>query len=348
MVRYRVGPAALPKGTYRKVTGSEALVLGLVTATQKANLHLVFAGSPGVPAGDILHQLAELKHHEVFSLQAEDEIAALSMAVGASFGGALGVTATSGPGMSLSAEGLGLAVMAELPLVCINVQRGGPSTGLPTKTEQADLFQALFGRHGECPLAVLAPISPADCFAMALEAVCLAVRFMTPVVVLSDVFLGNGGDRGKSRPARELPAIDVQHPAASPSSSNGSAPFLPYTRDEKLVRPWALPGTPGLEHRIGGLEKEDKTGNVSYEPINHETLVKLRAAKIANIAAEIPPLEVHGPAQGDVLVLGWGSTHGAIIAAVDRLLAGGRKVACAHLRYLNPYAEKLGRGVAPL
>ncbi len=339
--RYRVGRAALPKGRYRKITGSEALVLGLVAATEKANLDLVFAAAPGVPAGEILHQMAELKNHEVVSLQAEDEMAALSMALGASFGGALGATATSGPGMSLSAEGLGLAVMAELPLVCINAQRGGPSTGLPTKTEQADLFQALFGRHGECPLAVLAPSSPADCFAMTYEAVRLAVRFMTPVVVLSDVYLGNSAEAWRIPAVADLGAIEVRHPAGS-SSTNGGGRFMPYARDEKLVRPWALPGTPGLEHRIGGLEKEDKTGNVSYEPINHETLVKIRAAKIAHIAAEIPPLEVHGPIQGEVLVLGWGSTQGAIRSAVDRLKAKGRLVACAHLRHLNPLPKNLG------
>jgi 2-oxoglutarate/2-oxoacid ferredoxin oxidoreductase subunit alpha len=339
--RYRVGRAALPKGRYRKVTGSEALVLGLVAATERANLDLVFAGAPGIPAGEILHHMADLKHHEVYSLQAEDEMAALSMALGASFGGALGVVATSGSGMSLSAEGLGLTVMAELPLVCINVQRGGPSNGMLTKTEQADLFQALFGRHGECPLAVLAPSSPADCFAITYEAVRLAVRFMTPVVVLSDVYLANSAEAWKIPASADLTAIEVRHPTGTSTSNNGSGRFMPYARDEKLVRPWALPGTPGLEHRIGGLEKEDKTGNVSYEPINHETLVKLRAAKIANIAAETPPLEVHGAAQGDVLVLGWGSTQGAIRTAVDRLKAKGRSVACAHLRYLNPLPRNL-------
>jgi 2-oxoglutarate ferredoxin oxidoreductase subunit alpha len=341
-VRFRVPRADLPKGRYRKVTGNEALVLGLVAAAARANLPLVFAGAPSVPASDILHQLAELKHHGICSLQAEDEIAALSMALGAAFGGALGVTATSGPGMSLSAEGLGLAVMAELPCVIVNVQRGGPSTGLPTKTEQADLFQALFGRHGECPLPVLAPSSPADCFTTVFEAVRLAVRFMTPVVLLSDLYLANSAEPWKIPNVTDLPTVDVRHPEPFNPQSNGVAARLPYERDARLVRPWAIPGTPGLEHRIGGLEKEDKTGDDSYDPLNHEAMVKIRAAKIANVADEIPPLEVHGPDAGDLLVLGWGGTFGAVSTAVERVRGRGRQVAWAHLRYLHPLPKNTG------
>jgi 2-oxoglutarate ferredoxin oxidoreductase subunit alpha len=335
--RYRVAPVDVPKGRYRTVTGMDALVLGLVTATRGAELSLVFAGAPSVPAGDMLRRLAELKEHEVFTIQAEDESAALAMALGASFGGAMGVTATSGPGMSLAADGLGLAVMAELPAVIINLQRGGPSTGLPTKTEQADLFQAMFGRHGECPLPVLAPSSPADCFALAHEAVRLAVRYMTPVVLLADVHLANRGERWQIPDGGELPSLTVEHPAAS---KNGE-PFMPYARNERHTRPWAIPGTPGLEHRIGGLEKEDKTGNVSYDPANHETMVKTRATKIARIAEEIPELEVHG-GDADLLVIGWGSTHGVILSAVARARAKGVSVACAHLRHLYPLPRNLG------
>ncbi len=304
-----VAPAQRSKGRYRKVTGNQALVLGLIAATQPAKLSLFFAGTPSTPASDILHQLTELKHHDVCPLQAEDEIAALTMALGASFGGSLGVTATSGPGMSLSADGLGLAVMAELPCVVLNLQRGGPSSGLPTKTEQADLMQALFGRHGECPLPVLAAASAADCFAVAHEAVRLAVRFMTPVVLLSDLSVAQSTELWKVPAPADLPAVQVEHPRAGHEANNGSQPgFLPYARDERLARPWAVPGTPGLEHRVGGLEKEDKTGNVSYDPVNHETMVGIRAAKIANIANDIPVLDVVGPAAGEVPG-GWLGRH---------------------------------------
>jgi 2-oxoglutarate ferredoxin oxidoreductase subunit alpha len=346
--RLRVAKANLPKGQYRKLTGNEGVVLGLVTAARQANLSLVYAAAPGMPASDLFHQLANLKQHGVFTLQAEDEIAALAMAVGASFGGSLGVTATSGPGMSLSAEGLGLAVMAELPCVVVNLQRGGPSTGLPTKTEQADLLQALFGRHGECPLPVLAPGSAADCFTMAYEAVRLATRYMTPVVLLSDVHLAHSAQAWRIPANGELPDVEVHHPAASRCYGSGvrnqetSVPLLPYERDEQLARPWALPGTPGLEHRVGGLEKEDKTGDVSYDPVAHETLVKIRADKIARIASDIPLLEVHGAAEGELLVLGWGSTQGAILSAVERARAKKRSVACAHLSYLHPLPRNTG------
>jgi len=333
-IRYRVAKADLPKGRYRKITGHEALVLGLVAAAQRANLSLVYAGAPNVAAGEIFHQLALLKHHGMVAMQAEDDMAALTMALGASFGGALGAIGTSGPGMSLSAEALGLAVMSELPCVIIDLQRSGPSSGMPTKTEQADLLQALFGRHGECPLAVVAPLSASDCFASVYEAVRLAVRFMTPVVLLGDVYLAHSAEPWQIPAIAELPVIDNRQQAAA-HSCNGE-PFMPYARDECLVRPWAIPGTPGLEHRIGGLEKEDKTGVVNYDPLNHEKLVKTRAAKIARIGEEIPPLEVHGPTEGDLLVLGWGSTFGAIISAVERVQKKGGQVSCAHLRYLNP------------
>jgi 2-oxoglutarate ferredoxin oxidoreductase subunit alpha len=352
---FRVPRASLPPGTYRKMTGNAALALGLVTAANLAGKQLLYAGYPITPASDILHHLCELKQYGVSTIQAEDEIAAIAMAIGASFGGALGVTATSGPGLCLKSEGLGLAVMTELPVVVIDVQRGGPSTGLPTKTEQADLLQAMFGRNGECPVAVVAPCSPGDCFTMALEAVRLAVRFMTPVVLLSDGYLANGAEPWMIPNVADLPAIHVEHPTAPNSAGNGSngsngsnghgnghthgnggAHFLPYKRDERLVRPWAIPGTPGLEHRIGGIEKEDVTGNVCYEPENHEHMVRTRAQKIANIAQEIPLLEVTGPAEGDLLVVGWGGTHGSLITAVQRAQRKGFKVAHAHLRYLNP------------
>jgi 2-oxoglutarate ferredoxin oxidoreductase subunit alpha len=342
-VHYRVARAPIAPGVYRKVTGNEALALGLVAAARQAGLDLFYASYPITPASDVLHQLANLKRFGVRTLQAEDEIAAVGAAIGASFGGALGVTATSGPGVCLKAEAVGLAVMTELPLVLIDVQRGGPSTGLPTKTEQADLLQAMFGRHGECPVCVVAPAAPADCFAMIFEAVRLAVRFMTPVYFLSDGYLANGAEPWRLPRVEDLPRIPVQHPSAPPSSGGRhGAAFLPYARDERLVRAWAVPGTPGLEHRIGGLEKADVTGDVSYDPLNHERMVQMRAQKVANIAGEIPPLEVSGPAEGDLLVLGWGSTFGAIRTAVQRAQRKGLAVAHAHLRYLNPMPGNTG------
>jgi 2-oxoglutarate ferredoxin oxidoreductase subunit alpha len=342
-VHYRVSKAQIKPGRYRKITGNEALAIGLVSAAQLADLALVYCSYPITPASDILHQLSEMKRFGVRTMQAEDEIAAAGMAIGAAFGGALGVTATSGPGICLKSEAIGLAVMTELPFVVIDVQRGGPSTGLPTKTEQADLLQALFGRNGECPLAVLAPCSPADCFHMAFEAVRLAVQFMTPVLLLSDGYLANGAEPWGIPAVGSLPHIRVRHPAAVSANGSGNgqgngeaAHFLPYERDERLVRPWAVPGTPGLEHRIGGLEKEDVTGNVSYDPVNHHHMVMTRAKKIANIANDIPPLEVVGPDRGDLLVIGWGGTYGALTTAVQRSIRKGYKVAHAHLRYLNP------------
>jgi 2-oxoglutarate ferredoxin oxidoreductase subunit alpha len=333
---FHVGKATLPPGTYRKITGNAAVALGLVAAAHQAGKRLVYAGYPITPASDILHHLAELKNYNVCTVQAEDEIAAMGMAIGASFGGALGVTATSGPGICLKSEAIGLGVMTELPAVVIDVQRGGPSTGLPTKTEQADLLQAMYGRNGECPVAIVAPCSPGDCFTMAMEAVRLAVRFMTPVLLLSDGYLANGAEPWLIPDPARLPAIPVKHPTEPNSNGDGHHGFLPYKRNERLSRPWAIPGTPGLEHRIGGIEKEDVTGNISYDPANHEHMVKRRAQKIANIALDIPPLEVSGPTQGDVLVIGWGGTYGAIVTAVQRAQRKGLKVAHAHLRYLNP------------
>ncbi len=346
-VHYRVSKAAIAPGRYRKITGNEALAIGLVAASKRADLPLVYATYPITPASDILHQLAELKRYGVRTLQAEDEIAAIGAAIGASFAGTLGVTGTSGPGICLKSEAIGLAVMTELPVVIVDVQRGGPSTGLPTKTEQADLLQAMFGRNGECPACILAPCSPSDCFDMAFEAVRLAVGFMTPVFVLSDGYLANGAEPWPIPDPAKLPRIPVRFAPAhvggnGTSNGNGEAVFHPYERDPRLVRPWAVPGTPGLEHRIGGLEKEDVTGNVSYDPANHEHMIHTRAQKIANIANEIPELSVVGPAEGDVLVLGWGGTYGSIVTACQRAQRKGLKVAHAHLRYLNPMPRNTG------
>jgi 2-oxoglutarate ferredoxin oxidoreductase subunit alpha len=341
-VHYSVPPAQIKPGRYRKITGNEALAIGLVSAATLMNKAVVYASYPITPASDILHYLSDLKRFGVRTVQAEDEIAAMGMAIGASFGGALGVTATSGPGICLKSEAIGLAVMTEMPVIIIDVQRGGPSTGLPTKTEQADLLQAMYGRNGECPAAIVAPCSPADCFAMIFEAVRLAVSFMTPVFLLSDGYLANGAEPWLIPRVEDLPKIHVRHPQGPTSNGNGEAHFLPYKRDERLVRQWAIPGTPGLEHRIGGLEKEDGTGNVSYDPANHEHMVRTRAQKIANIAKEIPLLEVNGPAEGELLVIGWGGTYGAIVSAVQRAQRKGYKVAQAHLRYLNPVPRNTG------
>jgi 2-oxoglutarate ferredoxin oxidoreductase subunit alpha len=340
-VHFRVPRAKLPPGTYRKITGNNAIAMGLVTAAQLAGKNVTYAGYPITPASDILHHLCELRNYNVTALQAEDEIAAMGMAIGAAFGGALGCTATSGPGLALKSEGIGLAVMTELPVVIVDVQRGGPSTGLPTKTEQADLLQAMYGRNGECPVAIVAPQSPGDCFTMAMEAVRIAFGFMTPVILLSDGYLANGSEPWRIPDVSELPPIKVTHPTQANSNGNGHHGFLPYKRDERLVRPWAIPGTPGLEHRIGGIEKQDVTGNVSYDPENHEHMVRTRAKKIANIANEIPLLEVAGPEQGDLLVIGWGGTYGSILTAVQRSQRKGLRVAQAHLRYLNPMPRNI-------
>ncbi len=334
--RYVVPAAKSAPGTYRNVTGNEATAIGCVAAAKLAERPLLYASYPITPASDILHQLAGYKNFGVRTFQAEDEIAAIGVALGASYGGALGLTGTSGPGMALKAEMLGLAVMVELPLVVVNVQRAGPSTGMPTKTEQSDLLQALYGRNGESPIPIVAPGSPAECFAMAIEAWRIALRHMTPVVFLSDAFLANGTEPWRIPDLADLPDLDV------PNRTDAEG-FYPYLRDEEtLARPWVVPGTPGLEHRIGGLEKLDILGAVSYDPDNHHRMTLLRAEKVARIADDIPPLEVAGPPEGDLLILGWGSTYGAIRSAAERLQARGRSVAHAHLRYLNPLPSNTG------
>ncbi|MGE0387935.1 MAG: 2-oxoacid:acceptor oxidoreductase subunit alpha [Gammaproteobacteria bacterium] len=336
MGKYKVSKATLAPGKYRRITGNEATALGFLAAAEISGRPLVYASYPITPASDILHELSRLRHFGVRTVQAEDEIAAIGMAIGAAYGGALGLTGTSGPGVALKSEAIGLGVMAELPLVIANVQRAGPSTGLPTKTEQADLLQAMFGRNGECPVAIVAPSTPSECFAMAIEAFRLALKYMTPVFFLSDGYLANGSEPWRIPTPDELPKIDV-------AFASDPATFQPYARDPKtLARPWAVPGTPGLEHRIGGLEKQDVTGDVSYNSQNHERMVNLRAAKIAGIADDIPALEVRGPAQGDLLVLGWGGTAGAIRHAVEAAQEEGLKVAAAHLRYLNPFPRNTG------
>lgn len=337
--RYRVPPAAHAPGTYRRISGNEATELGLVTAAQKAGKKIVYASYPITPASNIIHGLARLKHFGVKTFQAEDEIAAICAAIGASFAGDIGVTGTSGPGMALKGEAMGLAVMLELPLVIVNVQRAGPSTGMPTKTEQTDLLQAMYGRHGECPCIIVAPSSPSDCFTMAVEAVRLAILHMVPVIYMSDAYLANGAEPWRVPNADDIPPIRVVHP--EPRQDTDEL-FLPYKRDaENLARQWAIPGTAGYEHRIGGLEKQVDTGNVSYDPDNHHTMIALRAEKIERAARNIPPLEVRGPTSGDALVLGWGGTYGSITTAVDRLRNAGRSVASAHLRYLNPFPANL-------
>jgi 2-oxoglutarate ferredoxin oxidoreductase subunit alpha len=333
---YRVRKAALAPGKYRNITGNEATALGFIAASQMAQRPLFYASYPITPASDILHELSRHKNFGVKTFQAEDEIAAMGAAIGASFSGHLGLTGTSGPGVALKSEAIGLAVMTELPVVIANIQRGGPSTGLPTKTEQADLLQAMFGRNGECPVAIVAPATPADCFAMAFEAFRIATKFMTPVFFLSDGYLANGSEPWRIPSINELPRIDVKF-RTDPEG------FHPYLRDkETLARPWAIPGTAGLEHRIGGLEKQHVTGNVSYHPENHEFMVRLRAEKIAGIANFIPEIEVFGKPEGKVLVVGWGGTYGAITSAVEVLQKRGESVSAIHLRYLNPFPRNLG------
>jgi len=340
--RYHISKAPLKPGRYRNIMGNEALAYGLMAAAQQSKCDLFLASYPITPASDILHELARHKNFGIRTFQAEDEIAAITAAIGASFGGAMAVTTSSGPGIALKQEGIGLAVMTELPLLVINVQRGGPSTGLPTKTEQSDLLQVLFGRNGECPIPVIAARGPADCFEVAQEAWRIAVRFMTPVFILSDGYIANGSEPWLLPDVKSLPPIEVKHPAAEDYSAHaGGRPFLPYERDERLARPWAVPGTAGLMHRIGGLEKQDVTGNVNYEPANHEHMVHQRARKVAGIARDIPPLEVDGPATGRLLVLSWGGTYGACATAVEQMRARGATVAHAHLRYLNPFPANL-------
>ncbi|GBD26057.1 2-oxoglutarate oxidoreductase subunit KorA [bacterium HR30] len=333
---FEVKPARLEPGTYRNITGNSALALGFVVAARKAGRPLFLGSYPITPASDILHELAALKEFDVYTFQAEDEIAGIGAALGAAFGGAIAVTTTSGPGMCLKAETINLAVSVELPLVICDIQRGGPSTGLPTKTEQADLLMALYGRNSESPVVVLAPATPADCFSIALEAVQIAVKYMTPVIILSDGYLANGAEPWRLPNLEELPDIRVEF-RTDPRG------YYPYLRDPMtLSRPWVIPGTPGLEHRIGGLEKEHLTGNVSYAPVNHEQMVRVRARKIAGIAREIPPTKIIGPSTGDLVVLGWGSTYGPIEAAVRKAQAEGKSVSHVHVRHLNPLPSDLG------
>jgi 2-oxoglutarate ferredoxin oxidoreductase subunit alpha len=336
-VSYVVPPAHLPPGRYRNISGNSALALGIIAASEKSGLTVLLGSYPITPASDILHELSHHKNFNVITFQAEDEIAAIGAALGASFAGCLGITTTSGPGVALKTETIGLATMAELPLVIVNIQRGGPSTGLPTKTEQADLLQALFGRNSEAPVPVLAASTPSDCFETVYEACRIAIESMTPVFVLSDGYLANGAEPWRLPDLDKLAPIPIHHP----TSPDG---FQPYARDpETLARPWAIPGTPGLEHRIGGIEKQDVTGNVSYDPANHEKMVRLRAEKVQRIARRIPPLVVSGDPDGDLLVVGWGSTYGSITAAVNRRRArGGARIGHVHLRYLNPLPSNLG------
>ena len=339
---YEVKPAPAAPGVYRNVSGAQALAWGLVAAAERSGVRLFYASYPITPASELLHELSRLKNFDVITLQAEDEIAAANVALGAAFAGDLGVTGTSGPGMDLKAETLGLAVTLELPMVIVDVQRAGPSTGMPTKTEQADLLLALFGRHGESPMPVVASRSPSHCFDAALEAARIAITYRTPVILLSDTFLANSSEPWLLPDVDSLPRIDP----AFATGPNAGQEFLPYLRDERLARPWAVPGTKGLRHRVGGLEKEDGTGDISYDPENHERMTQLRATKVAKVADEIPPLEVDDPdGDADVLVLGWGSTYGTIKAAARRVRQRGRKVATAHLVHLNPMPSNTGEVV---
>ena len=343
-VRYRVERASLKPGTYRKISGNEATALGFLIAAEKADKPLTYASYPITPASEILHQLSLLKNFGVKTFQAEDEIAAVCAAIGAAYAGDLALTGSSGPGIALKGEAISLAVMLELPLVIVDVQRAGPSTGMPTKTEQADLMLALWGRPSESPVAVIAPQSPSDCFDAAIEAFRMAVRAMCPVLFLTDGFIGNGAEPWRLPNLDDIPPIEVHHPT---ETNNPGGTYLPYQRDpETLARPWAIPGVPGLEHRVGGLEKEDGTGNVSYDPDNHDHMVRTRAAKIQKLADLIPPVEVQGPETGDLLLLGWGGTFGAIRTAGQRLRQAGHSVATAHLRHLNPMPANLGEVLA--
>jgi 2-oxoglutarate ferredoxin oxidoreductase subunit alpha len=333
--RYQVEPAKLPKGIYRNISGNEALALGFITASVKSGLPLFLGSYPITPASDILHELSKYKNFDVRTFQAEDEIAAVCSAIGASFSGALAITTTSGPGVALKSEAIGLAVMTELPLIIIDVQRGGPSTGLPTKTEQSDLQQAIIGRNGESPVVVLAVSTPADCFAMAIEAARIATKYMVPVMLLSDGYIANGSEPWLIPEPDLIPEIKVRFRTQIEG-------FKPYLRDENLARPWAIPGTPGLEHRIGGLEKSNISGDVNYEPENHEFMVRLRAQKVKNIENDIPQLEVTGDRDAEILVVGWGGTYGAITESVAKVRSEELKIAQAHFKYLNPFPKNTG------
>jgi len=337
---YKVEKAKMEVGEYRSIMGNQAVTLGLIAASQKSGLQLFLGSYPITPASDILHDLAKYKNFGVKTFQAEDEIAAITSAIGAAYGGSLGITTSSGPGIALKAEAMGLAVMLEIPLIVINIQRGGPSTGLPTKTEQSDLLQAYYGRNGECPMPIVSASTPGDCFSAIYEAARISVQHMTPVIFLSDGYIANGAEPWRFPKSADLPAIEVKFKTAL---DEGETQLMPYKRDEKLVRPWAIPGTAGLEHRIGGLEKQDGTGNVSYDPDNHQHMVKTRQAKVDKIADYIPLQTIdNGPEKGKVLVLGWGSTFGSIKSAVAELLAEGKSVAHAHLRYMRPFPKNLG------
>jgi 2-oxoglutarate ferredoxin oxidoreductase subunit alpha len=332
---YKIDPAHVAPGTYTKITGNEALAMGLVAASTLANKTLVYGSYPITPASSILEYLAGMKHFGVKTVQAEDEIAAICVAIGAAFAGQLAVTGTSGPGLCLKSEALNLAIVAELPLVVVDVQRGGPSTGLPTKTEQADLLQAMYGRNSDSPLVILAPQSPADCFDIAIEACRLAMQHMVPVILLTDGYLANGAEPWRIPNAADYKKIEIRH-------HTDPATYLPYSRNENFVRPWAIPGQPGLMHRLGGLEKADITGGVNYDPANHQRMTDLRHAKVAKIADDVPLLAIRGDPTGDLLLLGWGGTYGSIISAVDKARARGLKVSSAHLRHLNPMPRNVG------
>lgn len=337
---YQVPAAHLSPGKYRNITGNQAMAWGLIAAAKQSSTDLFLGSYPITPASDILHELSRYKNFHVRTFQAEDEIAAMTAVIGAAFAGAMSVTTSSGPGIALKGEGMGLGVMLELPMLIINIQRGGPSTGLPTKTEQADLFQAVFGRNGECPMPVIAARGPGDCFDVAMEAWRIAVRFMTPVMILSDGYIANGAEPWRVPVAKELPRLEIQHPG--PRKSESDPPFMPYQRNERLARPWALPGTEGLMHRVGGLEKQDGTGNVSYDAENHEHMVRTRARKVALVAQDIPLQTVTGPESGDLLVVSWGGTYGACLTAVQQAQREGLSVAHCHVRYINPLPRNLG------
>jgi 2-oxoglutarate ferredoxin oxidoreductase subunit alpha len=335
-ISYEIPPAQLTPGLYRNISGNQAVALGFVTAASKAGIKLFLGSYPITPASDILHELSHYKDFGVLTFQAEDEIAAITSSIGAAFAGALAITTTSGPGMALKTEALGLAVMTELPLVICDIQRGGPSTGLPTKTEQADLLQAMFGRNSEAPIPVLAAATPGDCFWVAVEACRIALKYMVPVIILSDGYLANGAEPWQIPNIDDIPGIPVKY-ATDPAT------YLPYKRDpDTLARPWAIPGTPGLEHRIGGLEKQDVTGNINYEPLNHENMVRIRAAKIQAITQDVPPAVPAGDQEGDLLIVSWGSTFGSITQSVKTQRGKGHKIGHLHLRFLNPFPENLG------
>ena len=336
---YQVEAAELPPGTYRNIMGNQALAWGLIAASKKSGKDLFYGTYPITPASDILHELTKYKNCGVRTFQAEDEISAICSTIGAAFGGGMGVTASSGPGIALKGEAMGLGMMLELPMIIINVQRGGPSTGLPTKTEQSDLLQAMYGRNGEAPLPILAPRSPGDCFDIAVEAWRLATECMVPVIILSDGYIANGSEPWKIPTMDELPEITITHP----EGADPDEPFMPYARDENLARPWAIPGTPNLMHRVGGLEKEDVTGNVSYDPANHQHMTDTRAAKVSKIAERVPEQDVFGESEGDVLVVSWGGTYGSCHTAVARLQAEGQQISHIHLRYIHPMPSNIGK-----